>query len=327
MATKPPEKATVRPNEIELIRVYEAPVKIVWDAWTDLKQLEKWWGPRGFTITTKSKDLHPGGKWIYTMHGPDGTDYPNIATYHVVLKYEKLVYDHGGNEELDKLFAVSATFKEDKGKTIVRMVYTLPTANEAKAMKQHIKQANGNSTWDRLGEFLEDKISGKDLFIIHRSFANSIKNIFDLWVDPEHFSRWLGPAGSTMQFITKDIKEGGSSLWSMTTDGETADEQIKYGKINYQKISPPNSLIYTQNFCDKNGKLSKPPFSATYPDVILTTVQLVEEGPNQTRVTVKWEVYGEATEAERKTFHDMKPLMTGGWNSSFDKIDGLISST
>lgn len=321
MATKPPEKPTVRPNEIELIRVYEAPVKLVWEAWTDLKQLEKWWGPRGFTITTKSKDLHPGGKWIYTMHGPDGTDYPNIATYHVVLKYEKLVYDHGGNEERDKLFAVSVTFKEDKGKTIMRMVFALPTANEAKAMKQFIKQANGNSTWDRLGEFLDYKINGKDSFIISRSFATDTKSMFDLWVNPQRFSSWLGPAGSTMKFITEDIKEGGSALWSMTTDG-----QVKYGKINYVKITQPINLIYTQNFCNKNGKLSKPPFSDTYPDVLLTTVQLAEEPNNHTRVTVKWEVHGDASAAERKTFHEMKPLMNDGWNSSFDKIDALLGS-
>ena len=321
MATKPPEKSTVRPNEIELIRVYEAPVKIVWDAWTDLKQLEKWWGPRGFTISTKSKDLHPGGKWIYTMHGPDGTYYPNIATYHVVLKYEKLVYDHGGNEEQDKLFAVSVTFKEDKGKTIMRMVFTLPTAEEAKAMKQFIKQANGNSTWDRLGEFLDEKINGKDSFIINRSFATDTKSMFDLWINPQRFSSWLGPVGSTMQFITEDIKEGGSALWSMTTDGQT-----KCGKINYIKITPPTALVYTQNFCDKNGKLCKPPFSATYPDVLLTTIQFAEEPNNHTRVTVKWEVHGDATAEERKTFHEMKSLMTGGWNSSFDKVDALIGS-
>ena len=200
-------------------------------------------------------------------------------------------------------------------------VADLPTAEEAKAMKQFIKEANGNSTWDRLGEFLEDKIHGKDLFIINRSFSTDIKTMFDLWIKPEHFSRWLGPAGSSMQFITKDIKEGGSSLWSMTNEGQT-----NYGKINYLKISPPHHLIYTQNFCDKDGNLCKPSFAPTYPDVILTTIQFAEEGPQQTRVTVKWEIHGEATEAERKTFHDMKPLMTGGWNGSFDKIDGLITS-
>ena len=83
-------------NEIRIIRVYEAPVNSVWDAWTDPNQASKWWGPRGFSITTHSKDLKPGGIWHYTMHGPDGTDYPNKAFYHEVVEHQKLVYDHGG---------------------------------------------------------------------------------------------------------------------------------------------------------------------------------------------------------------------------------------
>ena len=39
-------------NELRITRVYDAPVKAVWDAWTDPEQVGKWWGPRGFTITT-----------------------------------------------------------------------------------------------------------------------------------------------------------------------------------------------------------------------------------------------------------------------------------
>jgi hypothetical protein len=94
-----------------------------------------------------------------------------------------------------------------------------------------------------------------------------------------------------------------------------------------QFINEPANLVYTKNFCDKNGKLCKPPFSATYPDALLTTIQFAKEPNNHTRVTVKWEVHGDATAAERKTFHDMKPQITSGWNSSFDKIDELIGST
>ena len=66
-------------NEIKITRIYDAPLEAVWDAWTDPEQVAQWWGPRGFTLTTHSKDLRPGGTWRYTMHGPDGTDYPNTT--------------------------------------------------------------------------------------------------------------------------------------------------------------------------------------------------------------------------------------------------------
>lgn len=311
-----------KPNEIRIVRVYDAPVKLVWDAWTDLKHVERWWGPRGFTLTTRSKDLRPGGKWIYTMHGPDGTDYPNVATYHEVVKYKKLVYDHGGSEERDKLFTVTVTFKEERGKTTMDMTMALPTPDEAKAMKKFIKEANGNSTWDRLGEYLDTETTGRDSFFIHRSFQADIGTVFGMWTDPAHLAKWMGPRGSTLSFIDTDAREGGSSRFAMIQ----ADGQTMYGKIGYRKISPHHLLIYTQNFCDENGNLTKPPFAPTWPDVMLTTVAFAEEGPQETRVTVRWEVHGESSDIERRTFHDEKPGMTEGWNGSFDKLEEALKS-
>jgi uncharacterized protein YndB with AHSA1/START domain len=69
--------ARTDPKEIKIIRIYDVPVRKVWEAWTDDKQVGQWWGPRGFTITTHSKDIRTGGHWHYTMHGPDGIDYAN----------------------------------------------------------------------------------------------------------------------------------------------------------------------------------------------------------------------------------------------------------
>src|SRR5947209_15617965 len=116
-----------RSNEIHITRVYDAPVKAVWDAWTDPKQAALWWGPRGFTLTTHSKDLRPGGSWVYTMHGPDGTDWPNTSHYFEVEKHAKLVYDHGGNADQPPLFHVTGLFKEVNGKTHMDMTMTLAT--------------------------------------------------------------------------------------------------------------------------------------------------------------------------------------------------------
>lgn len=308
-----------KPNEFVITRVYDAPLKLVWDAWTDLKHVAKWWGPRGFTITTKSKDLRPGGKWIYTMHGPDGTDYPNIATYHEVIPYEKLVYDHGATEDREKLFTVTATFREENGKTVLHMISEFPNEDIAKVMKEFIKNAGGTSTWDRLGEYLEHEISGKDPFIIQRSFEGSLKDVFAMWQDPALFAKWLGPKGAKAQFLRADIKEGGKVVWDMTAEGGP-----KNGTLHFQKIVPNRLFVYNQYFSDKEGKLTKAPFPAPYPDELLTTVTFDEEDPKETRVSVRWDIIGNASEAERKSFHEMKSVMTQGWNESFDKIDEML---
>src|SRR6266481_6402679 len=157
-------------NELRITRIYDAPVAAVWDAWTDPGQVAQWWGPRGFTLTTHSKDLRPGGHWNYTMHGPDGTDYPNTTKYLAVERHTRLVYDHGGSDESAPLFRVTVLFSAFEGKTRMDMCMTLATAEAAEATRQVIKKANGNSTWDRLAEFLEKGVSGKETFVIARSF-------------------------------------------------------------------------------------------------------------------------------------------------------------
>src|SRR5579871_4870147 len=142
-------------NEIHITRIYDAPVKAVWEAWTDPDQVAQWWGPRGFTLTHHSKDLRPGGHWTYTMHGPDGVDYPNTTKYFEVEKHAKLVYDHGGNEDRPPLFRVTVLFSENKGRTTMDMTMTLATPEAAEETRKVIKKHSGNSTWDRLAEYLE----------------------------------------------------------------------------------------------------------------------------------------------------------------------------
>jgi uncharacterized protein YndB with AHSA1/START domain len=197
-------------NEISITRVYDAPVEAVWDAWTDPAQVAKWWGPRGFTITTHSKDLRPGGHWDYTMHGPDGTDYPNTTKYFEVEKHAKLVYDHGGHKDRPPLFRVTVLFSETRGKTTMEMTMSLATAEAAQQTKQFIRQAGGNSTWDRLAEYLEKESSGKEAFVIARTFEAPVETVFDMWTNAEHLSKWLPPVGMTMTAQAADVRPAGA---------------------------------------------------------------------------------------------------------------------
>lgn len=312
-----------KPNSIHITRIYDAPVKAVWDAWTDTKQVAQWWGPRGFSITTHSKDLRPGGTWNYTMHGPDGTNWPNITKYHEVVQYSRLVYDHGGNENQPALFQVTVEFNEVKGKTKMDMTMSMPSAEAFENTKKIIKNANGNSTWDRLAEYLEHESTGKEKFVINRSFEAPLSLMYEVWTDPKHFAQWLPPTGFTMKFIRAEIKPGGTSFYSMTSnDGK----MTMYGTVHYLEFNKPTRITYTQQFADKDGNLSRHPMAPTWPETMLTTVTLAEEGPNQTRVTVQWEPYGKATAAEMATFVKEKAGMTQGWTGSFDKLEEYLSS-
>ncbi|HEY4540781.1 MAG TPA: SRPBCC domain-containing protein, partial [Noviherbaspirillum sp.] len=190
-----------RSNELHITRIYDAPVELVWDAWTDPEQVAQWWGPRGFTLTTHDKDLRPGGSWHYTMHGPDGVDYPNRTHYLEVERHARLVYDHGAYDDRPPLFRVTVQFSDIGGKTRMEMRMSLATPEAAEQIRKFIKQAGGDATWDRLAEFLEKETSGKERFVIHRSFDAPIESVFEMWANPVHFSRWLPPPGFDMRFI------------------------------------------------------------------------------------------------------------------------------
>ncbi len=309
-------------NEIRINRIYNAPVQIVWDAWTDPQQVALWWGPRGFTITTHSKDLRIGGSWNYTMHGPDKVDYPNSTKYFEVEKDKRLVYDHGGYEDRPPMFRVAVNFSEVHGQTKMEMTMTLPTPEAAAETKKFIKKAGGDSTWDRLAEYLDKKVTGKNSFVINRTFETSLTTMFEMWANPKHFSKWLAPTGFNMEFIRSEIKPGGSTFYFMTDDSGVK----MYGRAEYKKISKPTELIYTQQFCDENEKVSRHPMASTWPETMLTTVTLTEETQMDTRVTVSWEPYGNCTTEELDTFIQAKSGMTIGWTGSFDKLEDYLKN-
>jgi len=307
-------------SELHIIRIYEAAIEDVWDAWTDPEQAAQWWGPRGFTLTTHSKDLRPGGHWAYTMHGPDGTDYPNKAIYHEVELRRKLVYDHGGNDDRPPLFRVTVLFADLGGKTKMDMTMALPTPEAAEEARKFVKKAGGDATWDRLAEYLEHESSGKEKFVINRSFDAPLDVMFQMWTDPNHFAMWLAPTGFTMQFIRSDIRPGGSTFYFLSNESGMK----MYGRAEYLSIEKPNRLTYTQQFCDENEKLSRHPMSSTWPATMLTIVELTAEGPDRTRVTVTWEPHGAFTPEELETFIKARAGMTQGWTESFDKLESYL---
>jgi len=310
-----------RSNEIKISRIYDAPVAAVWDAWTYPEQVAKWWGPRGFTLTTHSKDLRPGGHWSYTMHGPDGTDYPNTTKYFEVEEHAKLIYDHGGHEGRPPLFRVTVLFAEVAGQTHMDMTMTLPTPEAAEEIGKFIKQAGGNATWDRLAEYLEKESTGQEQFVINRSFDAPLQVMFEMWTNPEHFSKWLPPTGFAMQFLRADIRPGGSTFFLMSNNSGMK----MYGRAQYQKIDKPDTLVYTQEFCDEHENMSRHPMAPTWPATMLTTVKLTAEGPERTRVTVTPQPFGEATADELAAFVAERGGMTQGWTGSFDKLEALLA--
>src|SRR4051794_27560626 len=152
-------QAATADREIVLRRLLDAPRELVFAAWTDPKQVVQWWGPRGFTTTNHEMSVTPGGVWHFVMHGPDGRDYKNKIVFTEVVKPERLVYRHAGEEETQNVrFHVTVTFEAQGRKTLLTMRSLFTTAQERnEVVTKYGALEGGKQTLERLAEFVQQK--------------------------------------------------------------------------------------------------------------------------------------------------------------------------
>jgi uncharacterized protein YndB with AHSA1/START domain len=108
-------------REFIISRTIEGPRRLVFEAFTDPKHLARWWGPNGFTTTTRAFEFRPGGVWDFIMHGPDGTDFPNWIEWREIVPPERLEYLHGESDDDPRAFASTVTLVERGTATEVTM--------------------------------------------------------------------------------------------------------------------------------------------------------------------------------------------------------------
>ena len=145
------------PRAIIGSRVFDAPRALVFSAFTDPQHLAQWWGPNGFTTTTHAFDFRPGGVWRFVMHGPDGRDYQNRVTYDEIVPPERLVYHHGGGDDVEPVqFSQTLTFEDlGNGKTRLTWHGTFPSADErARVIKEYGADKGLVQTMARLADYV-----------------------------------------------------------------------------------------------------------------------------------------------------------------------------
>ena len=145
-------------REIVISRVFDAPRELVWQAMSEPRHVVNWWGPRGFSTTTKRMDFRVGGVWEHTMHGPDGANYPNKSIFKEIVLHERIVYSHGGHRENGPgtSFVATWTFEDagpGKTKLTIRQVFGSSDARDFTA-KEFGAIEGGKQTLARLAEYL-----------------------------------------------------------------------------------------------------------------------------------------------------------------------------
>ncbi len=139
---------------IEISRFIDAPRALVFQAFNDPKHVDAWWGPEGFRNETHSMKFEVGGIWHYTMHGPDGKDWPNWIKYNAIVPNENLTYDHGGELNEPAHFSGEISFANEAGKTRVTLSLVLSSVEDKGAKVKSGAVQGGEQTLGRLDAYV-----------------------------------------------------------------------------------------------------------------------------------------------------------------------------
>ncbi|MCK6477234.1 MAG: SRPBCC domain-containing protein [Phycisphaerales bacterium] len=313
---------------IVLTREYDAPRALVWKAWTDPKHLARWWGPAGFSTTTRHMDVRPGGQWRYVMHGPDGTDYENLIAYIEVVEPERLVYRHGGDVGTEPVhFSVVAKFDNvGPARTRVTLRMEFETADErARVVREYNAIEGGKQTLGRLAEYLEvtSHAAGSAPFVISRHVRAPRDLVYRAWTQRDHLMKWLGPKGVSIPECSLDLRPGGVFLYAMRgPDGSTT-----WGKWVFREIVPGERLVFVVSFADESGATVRAPFDEAWPLEMLSVVTFVDHAGigGGTVITVQWSALN-ASADEQRTFDRGHASMNQGWSGTFESLVRYLAS-
>jgi uncharacterized protein YndB with AHSA1/START domain len=140
-------------REIVLTRVFDAPRRLVWDAFTKPELLQRWFGPRGWSLVVCEVDLRVGGGFRFVLRGPDGTEMGMRGVYREIMPPERSVHmesfdDYPGESQ------VTAVFAEHGGKTTLTATILYPSKEVRDLVIQSGMEHGAAESYDKLAELL-----------------------------------------------------------------------------------------------------------------------------------------------------------------------------
>src|SRR6478672_9397696 len=146
-------------REIVVSRVIQAPRELVFEAFTRVRHLSRWWGPEGFTTTTRSFEFRAGGAWDFVMRGPDGTDYQEWITWTEIVPPERIALVHGESRDDPNAFASVLTFEPTGEETRIVMRTVFPTKElRDEAVETYHAVEGGQQTLSNLAAYVTELV-------------------------------------------------------------------------------------------------------------------------------------------------------------------------
>jgi uncharacterized protein YndB with AHSA1/START domain len=101
--------STISKDAIVIERIFDAPIDLIWQMWTDPEHFKNWYGPKGFTVPVAKMDVRVGGKHLICMASPDGSmKMWTTGEYTEIIPNERLVYTDNPADENGNVVSPSA---------------------------------------------------------------------------------------------------------------------------------------------------------------------------------------------------------------------------
>jgi uncharacterized protein YndB with AHSA1/START domain len=154
-----PAQSATADREIVISRVIDAPRELVFEAFTEVRHLSRWWGPEGFTTTTQSFEFSVGAEWNFVMHGPDGTDYGEWICWTEIAPPARIALLHGEFPGDPNAFESVLTLVPDGPVTRIEM-HTVFRTKELRdeAVERYHAIEGGEQTLSNLAAYLAETV-------------------------------------------------------------------------------------------------------------------------------------------------------------------------
>lgn len=145
-------------REIVLTRVFDAPRRLVFDAFTKPELLKRWFGPRGWSLVVCEVDLKVGGGFRFVLRSPDGKEMGMRGVYREIVPPERSVHmesfdDYPGEAQ------VTALFVEEGGKTTLTATILYPSKEVRDIVIKSGMEHGAAQSYDKLAELLPSTVA------------------------------------------------------------------------------------------------------------------------------------------------------------------------
>ncbi|WP_308992481.1 SRPBCC domain-containing protein [Mariniflexile litorale] len=150
-------------KKLYVTRKLNAPIELVWSAWTEAELLDQWWAPKPYKTITKSMNFNEGGFWLYYMLSPEGdkhwcrVDYLNIEKQ-THFSAKDVFCDENGipNEELPKMLW-NNQFKSNEDATEVKIEISFDKVEDIQKMIEMGFKEGFTAALENLDNYIQQK--------------------------------------------------------------------------------------------------------------------------------------------------------------------------